>query len=182
MTPRVLHLALVGLCLLFSATQAQAQLLSPGRLAQAHVELEGLRNCTSCHALGQRGVSAERCLDCHEELSTRIAEGTGYHATVPEDACADCHQDHLGEDFDLRRLDEADVRPRRHRLRAPIESRLARLSRLPPAGSRGRSSHRRHHDGTRGARPYVSRPPYRLRPVPRDRQSSRRPVRSPWLR
>ena len=86
----------------------QAQLISPGKLAAPHAELEGLRGCTSCHQLGQRGVSSERCLSCHEGVATRIAEGRGFHATVPGDACGRCHQDHLGPDFDLLRLDPDD--------------------------------------------------------------------------
>jgi len=85
---------------------AHAQLFSPGRLAAAHSELEGLRGCTSCHQLGKSGVSAERCLACHEALKVRIEAGSGYHATVTPDDCATCHQDHLGEAFDLVRLDE----------------------------------------------------------------------------
>jgi hypothetical protein len=85
---------------------AMAQILSPGKLAAAHTELEGLRQCTSCHQLGTRGISAARCLDCHEALATRITADQGYHATVEPDSCADCHQDHLGEDFGLIRLDE----------------------------------------------------------------------------
>lgn len=105
---RLVTWAVVALGLLLAVPPpAQGQLLSPGRLAQAHTELEGLRNCTSCHQLGQRGISSERCLDCHEELSTRIAADRGYHASVPQDACADCHQDHLGAEFDLRRFDES---------------------------------------------------------------------------
>jgi len=36
----------------------------------------------------------------------RIEAGSGYHATVTPDDCATCHQDHLGEAFDLVRLDE----------------------------------------------------------------------------
>ena len=84
---------------------ASGQILSPGRLAAPHSELEGIRRCTSCHELGKPGISPERCLSCHELIETRIAAGRGYHASVQRD-CADCHQDHLGEDFDLRRLDE----------------------------------------------------------------------------
>jgi len=105
--PRLLTASAAALGLLLTAAPAaHAQLLSPGRLAQAHAELEGLRNCTQCHQLGQRGISAERCLNCHTEVGTRIAADRGYHASVPENTCADCHQDHLGETFDLLRLDE----------------------------------------------------------------------------
>jgi hypothetical protein len=92
-------------CLL--TTPVQAQLLSPGKLAAPHQQLEGLRNCTSCHELGKRGVAAERCSSCHESVETRIAAGSGYHATVPANACATCHQDHLGVEFELVRFDTA---------------------------------------------------------------------------
>jgi hypothetical protein len=107
-TRRLLIRALAALALLLAVPPAaHGQFLSSGRLAQAHTELEGLRNCTSCHQLGQRGISPERCLSCHEELGTRIASDRGYHASVTADTCADCHQDHLGTEFDLRRLDES---------------------------------------------------------------------------
>jgi hypothetical protein len=83
-----------------------AQLLSPGKLAAPHAELEGLRNCTSCHQLGRSGVSAERCLTCHEEIAIRVDAERGYHAFLPDGDCASCHQDHLGEEFALVRFDE----------------------------------------------------------------------------
>jgi hypothetical protein len=82
-----------------------AQILSPGKLAAPHAELEGIRNCTACHELGKRGISPDRCLSCHALIETRIAADRGYHASIQRD-CADCHQEHLGPDFDLRRLDE----------------------------------------------------------------------------
>jgi hypothetical protein len=109
MRARRLSWTLVAACglLAASAPAAQGQLLSPGPLSSVHSELEGIRNCTSCHQLGQRGISPERCLNCHEELQTRIAANRGYHATVTPNACADCHQDHLGAAFDTRRFDES---------------------------------------------------------------------------
>jgi hypothetical protein len=82
-----------------------AQLLSPGPLAERHAELEGIRRCTACHALGKRGIQAERCMSCHEPLASRVERGSGYHATVSPD-CAECHKEHLGREFDLLRLDE----------------------------------------------------------------------------
>ncbi len=102
--------ALLGAVLVGSLAGAPpsigAQLLSPGRLAAPHAELEGLRGCVSCHALGRRGIDPERCLACHEAVATRIAERRGYHASLVADSCADCHQDHLGPRFDLLHLDE----------------------------------------------------------------------------
>jgi hypothetical protein len=89
--------------------ELHAQLLSPGELAASHAELEGLRNCTSCHQLGKSGVSAEKCLSCHEELRVRIDARRGYHASLPDGDCASCHQDHLGDDFALVRFDERSL-------------------------------------------------------------------------
>lgn len=96
-------------CLLVLPGTLHAQLLSPGKLAEPHAELEGLRNCTSCHRLGTPGVSAERCLSCHEEVRVRMEAGRGYHADVAGDDCASCHQDHLGEDFALVRFEEGSL-------------------------------------------------------------------------
>ncbi len=89
------------------AAPAVAQILSPGRLSEAHAALEGVRSCTSCHEPGQRGASSERCLACHEPLARRIAVGKGYHARVTRQPCAECHREHFGRDFALVRLDTA---------------------------------------------------------------------------
>ncbi|HSH75066.1 MAG TPA: hypothetical protein VLA09_05265, partial [Longimicrobiales bacterium] len=105
--PRLAFAVLASVLSLLSLPQAaRAQLLSPGRLAEPHAQLEGIRNCTSCHALGQRGIAPDRCLECHEPLTARIRAGLGYHASLAAEPCADCHQEHLGTDFDVRRLDE----------------------------------------------------------------------------
>lgn len=84
---------------------AGAQLISPGKLSAAHAELEGLRNCTQCHRLRQKGVDRELCLACHTPLSDRIRGDAGFHATLEERDCAACHKDHFGRDFDVLRLD-----------------------------------------------------------------------------
>jgi hypothetical protein len=44
-------------------------------------------------------------LECHEPLSERLRLGKGYHATLEEDDCAECHKEHFGEDFQLVRFD-----------------------------------------------------------------------------
>ena len=95
------------LMLVGAVTPLQAQLFSPGKLASAHADLEGLGNCTKCHELRQRGTSNARCLDCHRTLATRIAAGTGLHATYGDRNCAACHRDHLGLDHRLVALDTA---------------------------------------------------------------------------
>jgi hypothetical protein len=80
-----------------------AQLLAPGDLAQSHAELEGLSNCTKCHAAGKK-VPQERCLACHEALASRLEQGAGYHAQVTGD-CVDCHSDHRGVEYEMIRWD-----------------------------------------------------------------------------
>lgn len=96
----------IGLSM-WPASRASGQILSPGKLSEAHASLEGVRSCTSCHEPGQRGASSERCLACHEPLARRIAVGKGYHARVTRHACAECHREHFGRDFALVRLDTA---------------------------------------------------------------------------
>jgi len=98
-------IALVLLVLLFPVTRAEAQLLSPGKLLKSHVDLEGLRSCTKCHQLGERGVSNEKCLDCHRELADRITRKAGFHATIGTKNCGECHKDHFGPDFDALHFD-----------------------------------------------------------------------------
>lgn len=102
--------AAVLLCLLVALLPAAggAQLLSPGPLSAPHAELQGIRQCTACHRLGQRGAGADRCLACHEALGARVRASLGYHATVQDRACGSCHAEHYGRDFALVRLDTAN--------------------------------------------------------------------------
>lgn len=103
----VLRASLAGLLLLLGLGLPHplgAQIISPGKLSRAHADLEGLRRCTSCHELGTPGVSAALCRDCHTTLDRRIATRTGYHAELDRD-CASCHQEHLGVEFSLVRMD-----------------------------------------------------------------------------
>jgi hypothetical protein len=95
--------------LLVAAAPARAQLLSPGRLIAAHADLEGVRNCTKCHQLGERGVANDRCLACHEAIEERVTEQRGFHASaaVAGKNCGECHKDHFGTDFQPVRLDTA---------------------------------------------------------------------------
>ena len=86
---------------------AAAQLLSPGKLAQAHASLEGMSNCTQCHELGKPGISNAKCLQCHETLRARVQAREGLHATYGNRSCASCHKDHFGTDFQLVRFDTA---------------------------------------------------------------------------
>ena len=77
--------------------------LSPGDLAEAHSDLEGLTNCTQCHELGE-GPSAKKCLACHTVLQKQISEKRGMHYTyveIEKKLCFKCHNDHAGKDFEL---------------------------------------------------------------------------------
>ncbi|MCA9727673.1 MAG: cytochrome c3 family protein [Candidatus Eisenbacteria bacterium] len=74
--------------------------LSPGKLHQAHQDLEGVRQCTSCHEIG-KGTSSDKCLTCHQEIATRLAAGRGLHAQPEYRECGTCHVEHHGRDFAL---------------------------------------------------------------------------------
>lgn len=81
----------------FNAAYAQ---LSPGDLTDAHKHLEGLTNCTSCHATGKQITSA-KCLDCHQILNERIKAGKGLHANPEFKNCIQCHNEHHGRAYKL---------------------------------------------------------------------------------
>lgn len=74
---------------------ARAQIFSPGELSKAHTDIDGVGDCTKCHAAGG-GHDNNLCLDCHKEISTRVARNDGYHATVKAQLCAECHLEHRG--------------------------------------------------------------------------------------
>jgi len=85
--------------------EGAAQIISPGKLSEAHADLEGIRGCTDCHELRTRGVSRQLCLACHEPLARRLAGDSGFHARLAEGDCATCHKEHLGRAFNLVKLD-----------------------------------------------------------------------------
>lgn len=91
--------------LLGVAPRAGAQLISPGKLSRAHERLEGIRHCTECHELRQRGITNARCLACHKPLAARIAARRGFHADLASKNCAECHKEHFGRDFAVLRFD-----------------------------------------------------------------------------
>jgi hypothetical protein len=91
------------LAALAGAPAARAQsVFSPGELSRAHRALEGLGNCTRCHVAGEQ-LSPDRCLACHTELRSRVADGRGFHGRIPaaERACERCHHEHQGRDFPI---------------------------------------------------------------------------------
>ena len=102
---RSLPSASIAVLLVVVAAPASAQLISPGKLSSAHADLEGVRACTQCHRLRERGIANDLCLTCHELLRSRIEARLGYHATVADRNCAACHKEHFGTDFALVRLD-----------------------------------------------------------------------------
>lgn len=100
------HWARAGLLLvawqLLVPRPATAQLLSPGKLARAHAELEGISNCTRCHDVGKK-VDGRLCLECHIAIQRAIAGGRGLHArqAAAGKNCLDCHREHRGENASL---------------------------------------------------------------------------------
>ena len=94
---------MLKLCITFLIFAGMADLsaqLSPGDLANAHKNLEGLENCTKCHEIGKK-VLPEKCLDCHKPLRERINANKGLHAQAAYRNCVDCHADHHGRDYQL---------------------------------------------------------------------------------
>ena len=91
---------------MFGLSTVYAQ-LSPGKLTNAHAELEGITNCTQCHTLGEK-ISDAKCLACHKEIKTRIEGQIGYHASsaVKKQECSTCHSEHHGRGFDMVRFDQ----------------------------------------------------------------------------
>ena len=81
--------------------------ISPGELANAHANLEGMSNCTKCHVLGEKLTNA-KCLECHIEIKDLIARRRGYHASnaVEGKDCFSCHSDHHGRKFKIINFDK----------------------------------------------------------------------------
>ncbi len=106
MTQRSLLLRLVLLWALVSSGDAAAQNLtgfvSPGELAEPHAKLEGLTRCLECHAAG--GVSATKCMGCHEKVEQQVASFRGFHGRLGEN-CEGCHPDHRGREFEMIQID-----------------------------------------------------------------------------
>jgi hypothetical protein len=99
----LLHLTAVVIGLTLCAPAAVAQ-LSPGDLSEAHAQLEGMSNCTSCHTIGKT-ISNDKCLACHTELRSRIESGKGSHARLGGKACVECHKEHHGRRFSIVHFD-----------------------------------------------------------------------------
>jgi hypothetical protein len=64
----------------------------------SHADFEG--QCSLCHQ-PLKSVQAELCVDCHSGVAQQIVAEVGVHGnTTSVMACADCHSDHHGNDFD----------------------------------------------------------------------------------
>ena len=90
------------------ASPVEAQ-ISPGPLSNAHRELSGTSGCVKCHAVSP-GSPSFRCLDCHQDIASRLKQGRGLHPALvghqdPNASCVRCHSEHNGEKFSLVRWD-----------------------------------------------------------------------------
>jgi len=81
--------------------------ISPGDLSNAHKNLEGMSNCTKCHALGEK-VENNKCLDCHTEINNTIKNSSGIHGSkeTKSKECFECHSEHFGRDFKVIKFDK----------------------------------------------------------------------------
>lgn len=70
-----------------------ASIVEPAPLAPAHHDLEGTKDCQSCHATTS-DIPNTKCLSCHQEIGDRIAGKIGFHGTELTGNCAQCHRDH----------------------------------------------------------------------------------------
>jgi len=83
-----------------SADKGLGSLISPGELSSLHKSVEGITNCTKCHAL-RSGITNDNCIDCHKDIGARVSAKKGYHSTVSSKKCFSCHTDHKGKNFKL---------------------------------------------------------------------------------
>ncbi|MDP1993933.1 MAG: cytochrome C, partial [Ignavibacteria bacterium] len=97
---------ILGFILLALTVTVPAQ-ISPGKLVQAHQNLEGLSNCSKCHELGDKVLNS-KCLACHTEIQSLIKTKRGYHASseVSGKDCFKCHSDHNGRTFEIIRFNQ----------------------------------------------------------------------------
>jgi hypothetical protein len=92
------------LFLLLGRNESFAEWASPGKLAKAHKELDGIDNCMKCHSL-VKGITDAACKACHEKLIKRINAKKGFHSNIKA-KCHECHTDHKGEKHDIVWIDK----------------------------------------------------------------------------
>ena len=83
---------------------AQAQ-ISPGELSRAHMNLDGLTNCSQCHESGAE-ITGNKCLTCHTEIRKQLDAKEGFHFANSASSCVTCHKEHLGRDSKITKFDE----------------------------------------------------------------------------
>jgi hypothetical protein len=106
------RLAALLAALALGAPGALAQ-VSPGPLAEAHRALEGSLKCLDCHERG--GSMDRRCLACHTEVAWLKGQRRGLHARTGDRACASCHPDHGGREFQMIAWEEGSAERFDHR-------------------------------------------------------------------
>lgn len=76
--------------------------ISPGPLTSAHATLEGPTQCTQCHG-NRRDAMGTQCVACHKDINWLRERGRGFHGEtdVKGMACATCHPEHAGKDFEM---------------------------------------------------------------------------------
>ncbi|MFZ1866088.1 MAG: hypothetical protein WAU39_17840 [Polyangiales bacterium] len=108
MSGRTKAMALLGSLMIAAAVtgvlvprSTGAQFLSPGKLTNAHADLEGDAKCNECHSTGQR-LDTDACLGCHDDLRARIRQQAGLHGREYRGQdCGQCHVEHLGRNAKL---------------------------------------------------------------------------------
>lgn len=111
MNLRLLIMAIAMTSAIFFPGSGEAQiktLVMPGQLIADHAEFEP--DCASCHKNFDKPAQRQLCLDCHEDVATDYATGSGFHGLFPDAQdvqCAVCHADHLGRNADIVRLNKS---------------------------------------------------------------------------
>lgn len=107
------RIACLVLLTLMCAAPGWAQ-VSPGPLAKPHAAFDSNTQCFQCH--GAKGAAMDtQCLACHTEIAALRVARRGLHATVTAQACAKCHPDHGGREFQMIAFDEGSPEKFDHR-------------------------------------------------------------------
>jgi hypothetical protein len=105
---------LLLLALVFCACSEQAsaqtlnfeKLLMPGKLHDAHAELES--ECESCHTPFEKADQSKLCIDCHEAIASDLLGLRGFHGKSQAHQCMNCHSEHLGREAAITSFDPAN--------------------------------------------------------------------------
>lgn len=66
---------------------------------RSHAEFE--QDCAQCHA-PWRGITADRCQNCHTDVAEQRATGNGLHGKLADTGrCQSCHTDHKGREAEI---------------------------------------------------------------------------------